>query len=75
MNYVCNDNVKPFKIKIHRYAERVREIHDLEKYLPPISMKGDSEMAASWSICNKELTISDLQLVIKEELPKSMRDE
>ena len=75
MNYVCNDIVKPFKVKILRYADHVREMHDLEKYLPPPSIKVESAMAANWSVHNKQFTISDLQLAIKDGLPKSMRDE
>ena len=75
MDYVRNDIVKPFKVKIIRYTERIREMHDLEKYLPPPQMKGQSAMAANWNVCNKKFTISDLRLSIKDRLPKSMRDE
>ena len=35
MKYVRNDIVKPFKVKTLRYAERVRDMHELAKYLPP----------------------------------------
>ena len=42
MKYVCNYIVKPFKVKILRYAERVRDMHDLAKYLRPPLMKGES---------------------------------
>ena len=52
MNYVCNDTLKPFKIKILRYAERVSEMHDLAKYLPPPSMKGETSEADNWTLCN-----------------------
>ena len=50
MKYVCNDIVKPFKVKILRYAEHVRDMHDLEKYLPPPLMKGESAITANWSV-------------------------
>ena len=75
MNYVCNDIVKPFKLKILRYAERMHGMHDLAKYLPPPSMNIESAMSANWSVRNEESTISDLRLAIKDRLPKSMRDE
>ena len=52
MKYVCNDIVKPFKVKILRYAERVCEMHDLAKYLPLPSMKVESELVANWSVRN-----------------------
>ena len=54
MKYVHNKIVKPFKLKILRYAKRVREMHDLEKYLPPPSRKGESVMTSNWIVCNKE---------------------
>ena len=38
-------------------------------------MKGDIEMAANWSIRNREFTTSDLQLAIKDWIHKSTRDE
>ena len=60
MKYVYNDILKPFKVKIIRYAERVRDMHDLAKYLPPPSMKGDIAMADNWSIHNKEFMINDI---------------
>ena len=75
INYVCNDIVKPFKFKILCYAERVREMHDLAKYLPPPSMKGESKMAAKWSVRNEEFTNSDLQRSIKDGVPPKIMDE
>ena len=74
MNYVCNDILKPFRVKILHYVERVREMHDLSKYLPPPSMQVKGAMAANWSVRNEEFTTSDLQLAIKYGLPKSIRD-
>ena len=74
MNYVCNDIVSTFKVKILCFAERVRDMHDLAKYLPPPSTKGESAMSDNWIICNEDFTISDIRLAIKYGLPKSMRD-
>ena len=39
MNYICNDILKPFKVKKIRYAERIREMHELAKYMPPPFME------------------------------------
>ena len=75
MKYVQNDIVKPFKVKILCHAKRVHDMHDLEKYLHPPSMKGESALAANWSVCNEEFTTGDLKLAIKYGLPKTMRDE
>ena len=35
MKYVFNDILKPFKVKILIYAERVCVMYDLSKYPPP----------------------------------------
>ena len=75
MRYVRNDIVKPFKLKILRYAERIHEMAELVKYLHPPLTKGEIAMSANWKVRNKEFTISDLRLFIKDGLPKSMREE
>ena len=53
MKYICNDIVKPFKVKILHYADRVREMHNLAKYLPPPLMKGEIAEAANWTVCKQ----------------------
>ena len=35
LKYVHNDIVNPFRFRILRYVECVREMHELSKYLPP----------------------------------------
>ena len=75
MNYVCNDIVKPFTVRIIHYAKSVLDMHDLAKYLPPPLMKRESAMSYNWRVCNKDFTISDIRLAIKDRLHKSMRGE
>ena len=38
--YIHNEIVKPLRVIIIEYAERVGEMYDLTKYLPPPSTKG-----------------------------------
>ena len=40
VKYIHNDIVKPFRVRILQYAERVCEMHNLTKYPPPPSMNG-----------------------------------
>ena len=47
MKYVFNDILKPFNVKILCYFERVYEMHDLAKYPPLFSMKGESAIVAN----------------------------
>ena len=70
MKYVRNDILKTFKVKNLRYAERVREMHDLVKYLPPPLTKGESEISANWYVRNEEFTTSDTRLAIRTDPPK-----
>ena len=42
MKYGRNYILKPFKVKILRYAKRVCDMHDLSKYLRPPLMKDES---------------------------------
>ena len=67
--------MKPFKVKIIRYAKRVSGMHDLAKYLPPPLMKGKRSEADNWTVRNQEITTSGTRLAIKDRLPSSMRDE
>ena len=75
MKYIWNDITKPFRVKILRYTKRMREIHDLAKYLHPPSMKCESAEAANWTVLNQEFTASEIPLAIKDGLPSSMPDE
>ena len=72
MDYVRNDIVKPFKIKILRYAEPMREINDLAKSLPQPSTKDNSAKAANCNVRKQEFTDSEFRLAIKDRLPKYM---
>ena len=56
MKYVRKYIVELFKVKIIRYAERMREMYYLYKYLPPPSIKGKSAEADNWTIHNQEFT-------------------
>ena len=69
MQYVRNNIVTPFKVKILCYTARVCEMNDLENYLPPLLMQIESAMAYNWKISNKEFMASDLQLSIKDGYP------
>ena len=66
MKYVRNDIVKPFKLKIRRYNERVHEMNELAKYLLPPSMKGKSAEEANWNVRIQEFTVSGIQFAIKD---------
>ena len=75
LKYICNDILKPFRVGILRYAERVQEMHELEIYLHPHLMKADIFDSASWGIQNKQLSDNDIQVAIKDGFSSSMKDE
>ena len=49
-------------------------MHNLAKYKPPTSMKGNSFDEASWKVRNKELSVYENRVAIKDGLPSSMQD-
>ena len=53
VKYIHNNIVNPFMVRILQYAERVWELHNLAKYLPPPSMKGDEYDQADWDVNDK----------------------
>ena len=60
LKYVWNYIVKTFYVRTLRYAKRVMEMHDLENYLPPPSMKGEKYEADNWKFHKQELTVSEI---------------
>ena len=67
--------MKPFKVGIIKYNERVREIHNLEKYLPPPLMKGQEYNEADWEVRDKGLSDNNIRVTTRNKLPISMQDE
>ena len=53
MKYILGGIVNPFRVKILRYAERIREIRDLSKYLHPPLMNGESAKSANCTVRNQ----------------------
>ena len=75
MKYIHNDILKPSKVKTLRHVNRVREMCDLAKYLPPYLMKGESARVDNLTIRNQEFMVSEIWLAIKYGLTSSMQDE
>ena len=75
VKYIHNGIVKPFRVGIIQYVKRVHDIHNLSKYLPPPSMKGDILESDSWDILDKEWSESEIFVAIKNRLPITMQDE
>ena len=74
VKYIHNDIVKPFIVVILQYAERVREMQDLENSLHPPSMKVVGFESASWYVRSKEFNQHVIQVSTKDRLPTSIQD-
>ena len=70
-----NDILKPFVLIILQYNQRVREMHDLDNYLPLTLMKGQDYAEAYWSVRDNELSDNDIFVITKDGLPTSIQDE
>ena len=62
LKYIRNDILKPFRVVILHYAERVEEMHDLAKQLPPPLINGDSFEEYNWKVCYKELSVREIRV-------------
>ena len=55
LKYTRNGIVKAFRVRILCYAERIQEMHDLVKNLPPPLIKGKSFEEAGWKFRGKNI--------------------
>ena len=67
--------VKPFRVEILQYSERVCKIHALAKYLPTPSTKGGEYDQADWTVCGKELYEHEICMVDRDGIATSMQYE
>ena len=73
-NHIHNEIVKTFRAVILKYAERIREMHYLDMYLPtPLMKEGESNQAA-WDFCGKEWSEYEICNATKDRLWTSMQD-
>ena len=75
LKYICNDIAKPFRVGIICYSERVQEMNNLDKHIPPPFMKYNGYESANWKVRDKELFVNYIRVEIKYRLPSSMQDE
>ena len=57
-----------------QYIERVREMHDLAKYITPPLMKGREYDEEYCNVCDKELSENTICVATRYELITSMKD-
>ena len=50
-------------------------MHDLEKHISNLSIKGGGYEEENWKVCDKEFSVHDIWVAIKDWLPSSMQDE
>ena len=74
VKYLHNDIVNPFRVGITQYAEHVRDMHYLAKYLPPTLMKRDEYNQSYWAICNKEFYKYEIRVATKNGITTPLQD-
>ena len=75
LTYIRNDIVKIIFVGILHFADRVEEMHEIAKHVPPPLMKGQIFEAANFKVCDKEFYVREIRVYIKYGLPSSMQDE
>ena len=69
LKYIWNGIVKPFRVVILCYSERVQNMHGPGKYLFSPLMKGKSFDETSWKVSDKELSEHEIIVAFKYGLP------
>ena len=72
VEYIQDDIIKNFKVRIIHYAKRVGELHDPARYLHPTSKKGDMFDRADWTVRNHEFMEDDIHITTKAGLHPTM---
>ena len=67
-NHIHNEVVKTFRVGILKYAERIREMHYLDMYLPTHLMKEGEYNKADWDVCRRELSEYEICVATKDGL-------
>ena len=67
--------MKLFHVKTLCYDNRIRDIYDLEKYLFPPLMKGESYEEANRKVCDQEFTVSEIRVSTNDGILSSMQYE
>ena len=58
--YIYNDIMKPFRVSILQYDERVCKMHNLAKYTNRHFMKKQEYYDADWAVCDKEFSENEV---------------
>ena len=74
VKFIHNDILKPFIVGILQYSERVRDMHDIAKYLRPLSINGGEYYEVDWDVCDKEVPDQDVCVATGGGLPTSIQD-
>ena len=67
--------MKPLRVEILRYTECIQETQNLAKHVNPPSTKGDILESTSWKVSEKELSVHDIRVAIKDGKALFMQDE
>ena len=67
--------MKPFKVGILQYTDRIHDMHNLAKYRAPPLMKVREYNQANWSVHEKQSYENDIHVETRYVLPTSIQDE
>ena len=60
LDCIHNDIVNPYRVSILHYVKRVRNMHDIDNFLPLPSRKGDKFDQENWKVRNKEFSDDEI---------------
>ena len=72
---IHNETVKPFRCSILQYGKCIHDMHELYRYLPTPSKKGDMVDQAKWRVQYCDFTEYEICVATKDSVPTSMQDD
>ena len=67
--------MKPFRVSILQYDERVCKMHNLAKYTTRHFTKGREYYDADWAVCDNEFSDNEFGVATRKRLPTFVQDE
>ena len=73
IKYIHDNILNPFRLSILQYSERVRQMYDIDKVLPPHPKKRGELDQKYQSVHNKQFTEDEIRVATKDALCISMK--
>ena len=73
MHYLQTDIIKPYKMSMIDFVERMRTLFKMKRYLQPPSMRNETSIDADWDTRDKAVTEITIRKALRDGLHDSLQ--